>query len=75
MPAEVRPGHCGVHPSPIAAVLGGVWGGEASSASGKQSGLNWSPAGLTCLHLLEETEETEDPAARLQAQAFPASSA
>lgn len=31
--------------------------GEASSASGKQSGPNWSLTGLTCLHLLEETED------------------
>ncbi|CAB1458968.1 unnamed protein product [Pleuronectes platessa] len=36
--------------------------GEASRASGKQSGPNWSLTGLTCLHLLEETEDPARPA-------------
>lgn len=31
--------------------------GEDSSASGKQSGPNWSLTGLTCLHLLVEMED------------------
>lgn len=42
-------GHCGVLPIPTKA--GGRRGGGPSSASGKQSGPNWSLTGLTCLHL------------------------
>lgn len=44
MPAEVRSGHRGV-------LLWAERQGEAFGASGKQSGLNWSLTGLTCLHL------------------------
>lgn len=57
MPAEVRSGHRGVLSSPTAV---GREAGEAFSASGKQSGPNWSLTGLRCLHLLGESE---DPAA------------